>query len=345
MNVCFGGNYKHFFNDALKMVQDGCYVWFPKERKKDKLGKWKSGSSEVNWKNYISDDGLKLFQYLDEDEAAKDSCAYEPKLEPDVVPLYTFMKSEKYNNQYKYVGTFLRDNNVSTPKEQVYRRVSSEIDLDMWYNGYDLSDLGLDSDESPAYKNIYYKRNFQEQKKRIESFLLKKKKYDDLDSIRLKFSDEYSLPVIGKMDECVFKNTYIPALSNVISMCLNRTVSLEELYPENLEYEKIGMAYYLLIRSHYEDKSYKPVSDKNESILKPHIAAIIKAIYGDSESYIYSLQEPEVDKYLSNINMKIPQNADLLEKQCLLVFWKKCNIQMETWDMQTYVEFLKTLSD
>lgn len=77
MNECFGGNYNHYFNDAVKDIYGGM-VWFPKERVKDKNGEWKPGSNEVNWKNYLSDDGTKVYMYLNPGETIKDGVKERP---------------------------------------------------------------------------------------------------------------------------------------------------------------------------------------------------------------------------------------------------------------------------
>ena len=79
MRQCFNrGGDAAFGQYAVQDTGDGCAAWFQKERQW-KNGEWRPGSSEVNWKNHIEEDGLVIIMELNDGENPKDSSDAEPQ--------------------------------------------------------------------------------------------------------------------------------------------------------------------------------------------------------------------------------------------------------------------------
>lgn len=333
MNECFGGNYNHYFNDAIKEVY-GANVWFPKERVKGHDGEWQPGSKEVNWKNYVSDDGKKVYMYLNPGETVKDSVKERPEKPKTATPCHVFMKSDKFDGYYKYVGTFLNDINASTGDVRISRLVKDEIDLSIWFNnenaGY------YDVDGNPAFDRMYLGGNFKSHKKIISSFdyLSHEEKFDN----RVKmFKNDYALPRIVRLGEDSFKADFITELTEIIKSIYGRELKVKDLYPSNKSFQEIGMEYYKLLTSEDYNNNIK------SSILGSQIAGMIKGVY-DSYFFIYGMEDEDIDTCLKRIGYEDKVSEDRIEKCCLLYFWKQCMCELDAWTIPAYIEFVKSLA-
>ena len=135
INACFGGNLKDSIQQAIWNPKDGCKVWFP-HLAKIKNGRYVSGSSTVNWKNYFEDNGNTIIQMLYPGEKVNDNDK-EPIFRKDIAAMHTFMKMD--DKDYRYVGTYMLDLKSSTTRYQIVRKIKNSIDLSIWASGHDTS--------------------------------------------------------------------------------------------------------------------------------------------------------------------------------------------------------------
>lgn len=338
MNRCFGcSRGAEYGQYAVQDTGDGCYAWFPKERRM-KNGEWYPGSSDVNWKNHIEEGGRIIVEELNEGEFTKDSSKEEPKA-PSInsVPTYVFFKKD--DGAYMYVGTFLADANASVPRRHIYRRISDKIDLSVWSEGINPDYIYGKGKPHPAYKNIYVDKNFKKHQQLINVFLESWENKKELEQLLIakihQFSDKYSLMNIGRMNESTFRTDYLPA---VRKMCCEIYGAIEE--DEDLEIDSMGFPE---IAHQYVDIINISDGDHNRALRNSRfggsLAGKIMTLY-DPKFYIYGLPEDIVDYYIDKLRLDIPQTADLTEKQCLLYFWKQCNNVMHEWSPLMYYEFL-----
>lgn len=220
MRQCFnGGGEAAYGQYAVQDTGDGCAAWFPKERQW-KNGEWRPGSSEVNWKNHIEEDGLIIIMELNDGEKPKDSSDAEPQEVSHATPVYTFWKAD-VKSPYKYVGTYMVDVNASQPRHQVFRRMDTEIDLSPWYDQINFGYLQDNGQGRAVYKKIYIDGNYAKQKKYVAAFLqhfdeykVKEERYIySLQQVQMK----YSLSSLSKLDEAGFSK-YINELQHYLDM-------------------------------------------------------------------------------------------------------------------------------
>lgn len=121
LNECFGKDYKGWQRGGYDLKFDGIKigVWFPKMAVYE-YGIEKSQSSTANIINTLSADGTTIREYFPDLNG----------LNIDETIRITFAKFP--GEPYRYVGTFVADPQASTPKERIYRRIATEIDLKPW---------------------------------------------------------------------------------------------------------------------------------------------------------------------------------------------------------------------
>ena len=335
MNECFAGNYPHYFNDATKDVYGG-YVWFPKERVKDKYGDWQPGSNEVNWKNYLSDDGERIYMYLNPGETAKKSVKERPLKPKEAVPAYVFMKSDKYDGCYKYIGTFLSDINASTGDKRIFRLLNDEIDLSIWFNSINSGYYEVEG--HPAYKELYLGGDFKNHMNLISRF--------DFESAQGKYNEKiagflerYSIPKITRLGEASFKADFIKGLISVIEAVYGTKLAFKDLYPSGVSFPDIGMEYYKLLS---DSENYNETI--KTSILGMKFSGMVKGIF-DSYYYVYGMDDSDIDECLFKVGFSDRISESRIEKCCLLYFWKQCMIDtgMDKWSIPAYIEFINGL--
>ncbi len=335
MNECFGGNYTHYFNDPVKEVYGG-FVWFPKERIRDRSGDWQSGSKEVNWKNYVTDDGEMIYMYLNPGETIKDAVKERPEKPKTASPCHVFMKSEKYDGYYKYEGTFLCDLNISTGDTRISRRLKSEIDLSIWHDN--MNDGYYEVEGNPAFSDFYLFGSYKKQKDKTSSFDYKSIGEEYLNNTR-EFTNEYSIAKIARLGENAFKGEYLAALINVIENVFGEKLILRDLFPSNMDFPEVGMAYYHLLTLSYESNHN---SELKNSILPDKIAGMVMAVY-DPYYYIYGLNDEEIDLCLKKVGLESYIGADRIERINILYFWKQCMCDLDEWSIPAYISFIKTI--
>lgn len=328
MNECFGTNYNNWFREAMKETYDGCWAWFPKEAI-FKDGKYLPGSKDVNWKNILSADGLKLKMYVDPGESVRNDKEKEPR-SPEATPKHCFLYSTKYDKQYKYVGTFVTDLISSTDEVHILRRVSDHIEL-----GKDYSYLDFEKTGYPVYENYYLKHDYNKHKTIILDF---DAEYNPLDESLLmtqckSFWEEYSFSQLMKMDEEEFAEIFLKQLSEMLSLILKRKIEASDVY--NGERNALLSEIMTLLSVN------KPIPDLlRDSKLSEDVAAAI-LFSQKPEGYIYTISKESVDLYLSKLNIEQSNEDDLIEKKTKLLFWKQVNNLLMDWSVYKYCEFLK----
>ena len=338
MRQCFnGGGEAAFGQYAVQDTGDGCAAWFPKERQW-KNGEWRAGSSEVNWKNHIEEDGLVIIMELNDDENPKDSSDVEPQEVSHGTPLYTFWKADA-KSPYKYVGTFMVDVNASKPRHQVFRRLDTEIDLSPWHNQINFAYLQDNNQGKSVFKKIYIDGNYTKQKKYIDTFLqhidgykVKEKRY--LSTIQ-QVQQKYSLSKLSRLDEEGFLK-YVGELQEIQDAIFGESEPTMIQKTEGMTFPDSAFRVVDAIRTQDHNKEFS----KNK--LGQHITGRIMAVY-NPQYYIYSLSEELVDYYLHMLKVQIPKHADLTEKYCLLYFWKQCNEEMDDWSPFIFTCFLESV--
>lgn len=338
MRQCFNrGGDAAFGQYAVQDTGDGCAAWFPKERKW-KNGEWCPGSSEVNWKNHIEEDGLVIIMELNDGENPKDSSDAEPQEVAHGTPLYTFWKADT-KAPYKYVGTYMVDVNASKPRHQVFRRLDTEIDLSPWYDQINFAYLQNNDQGKAVFKKIYIDRNYAKQKKHVDAFLQQINDYREreiqyLSTLRY-VQENYSLPKLNRLNEDGFLK-YVSELQHILDTTFGESETTIIQRMESMTFPNSALLIVDIINTQDHNKEIR----KNK--LGQYITGRIMAIY-DPRYYIYSLPEEIVDYYLMNLKVQIPQNADLTEKHCLLYFWKQCNEEMDDWSPFIFTCFLESV--
>ncbi|WP_022778300.1 hypothetical protein [Butyrivibrio sp. AE3009] len=333
MNECFGGNYTHYFNDPVKEVYGG-YVWFPKERVKARNGEWLPGSKEVNWKNYVDDNGKKMYMYLNPGETIKPAVKERPTKPEDATPCFTFLKSDRYDGYYKYVGTFMTDLNASTGDRRVLRKLRGDIDLSIWCDGINSGYYEVEG--NPALEHYYLFGDFKKHKKTIESYDHSKAYHEYMNKTK-ELVDNYSLARIIRLGEDSFKADYCALLIKTISDVYGEIIDRRDLYPLGKSFQEIGMAYYELL-SQPEDYN----GAIRHSVLTPRIAGMIMGVY-DPYYYIYGLNEEKVNKCIKTLGLSEYEAESIEEKICMLYFWKQCMCDMDEWSIPSYYAFISEL--
>ena len=339
MRRCFGRTTTQEFGQyAIRDTGDGCFAWFPKERKL-KNGKWVSGTSEVNWKNHLENNGLVLISELYPDEKPKNSSDKDADDIKAGAPNYTFFKRE--GEPYKYVGTFLLDVNSSTPRYRVCRRISTEIDLHPWYNQVNLSYLQDNAKSSKTYKKIYIEGYYPKQKKYEDAFLKNCVKEEENEKYFLgegeRIKGKYPLASFRSLDENGLNDLVIDindAMKSVYGDCDEDTM----LSVEGISFNDAARAIVSLIAPNDHNK------DLRESPFGTLVAGRVMALFNPNY-YLYSLPEQVVAFYLRNLKISVPAGADLTEKHCLLYFWKQCNSSMDEWSPYKFMCFLESIWD
>ena len=338
MRQCFnGGGDAAYGQYAVQDTGDGCAAWFPKERQW-KNGEWRPGSSEVNWKNHIEEDGLIIIMELNDGEKPKDSSDAEPQEISHATPVYTFWKAD-VKSPYKYVGTYMVDVNASQPRHQVFRRMDTEIDLSPWYDQINFGYLQDNGQGRAVYKKIYIDGNYAKQKKYVAAFLqhfdeykAKEERYIySLQQVQMK----YSLSSLSKLDEAGFSK-YINELQDYLDMALGESDTSIFQKLEGIDFPQSAWLFVDAINTQDHNREIR------NNKLGQYVTGRIMAIY-DSRYYIYSLPEKLVDYYLQKLKVQIPPHSDLTEKHCLLYFWKQCNVEMNEWSPFIFVCFLESV--
>ena len=338
MRQCFNGGGKADYGQyAVQDTGDGCMAWFPKERQW-KNGKWCSGSSEVNWKNHIEEDGLVVISELYDGEKLKDSSDAEPPEVLQGIPLYTFWKSDA-KSPYKYVGTYMMDVNASVPRHQIYRRLDTEIDLSPWYDQINFTYLQDNEQGCAVFKKIYINENYSKQRKLIDSFAqsidnFKTRETQYLSSIR-QMQENYSLARLSTLDKNGFL-LYVNVLQDLMDSVFGTSDTSLFQKLEDIEFPETAWPFVDAINTQDHNKEIR------DNKLGQYLTGRLMAIY-DTRYYIYSLPERLVDYYLHKLRIQIPKHADLTEKHCLLYFWKQCNIEMHEWTPFIFTCFLESI--
>ena len=339
MRRCFGSSATQEYGQyAVRDTGDGCFAWFPKERKL-KNGKWVSGTPEVNWKNHLENDGLVLISELNPDEKPKDSSDQDADDIKPGAPSYTFFKRE--GEPYKYVGTFLLDVNSSTRKYRVCRRISTEIDLQPWYDQVNLSYLQGNEKSSKTYKKIYIEGYYPKQKKLEEAFLKDKdtiveKERHYLDECN-KIRGKYPLASFRSLNEGNL-NELIADIEDAMRSAYGDLNDDSMIGVENLSFNDIAGGIISLIAQEDHNKELR------ESPFGALVAGRVMALF-NPDYYLYSISEDVVDFYLQKLKICVPSGADLTEKHCLLYFWKQCNNSMDDWSPYWFKCFLESVWD
>lgn len=338
MRQCFnGGGDAAYGQYAVQDTGDGCAAWFPKERQW-KNGEWRPGSSEVNWKNHIEEDGQIIIMELNDGEKPKDSSDAEPQEISHATPVYTFWKAD-VKSPYKYVGTYMVDVNASQPRHQIFRRLDTEIDLSPWYDQINFGYLQDNGQGRAVYKKIYIDGNYAKQKKYVAAFLqhfdeykAKEEQYIfSLQQVQMK----YSLSRLSKLDKAGFSK-YINELQHYLDMTFGESETSIFQKLEGIDFPQSAWLFVDAINTQDHNKEIR------NNKLGQYVTGRIMAIY-DSRYYIYSLPEKLVDYYLQKLKVQIPPHADLVEKHCLLYFWKQCNVDMDDWSPFIFVCFLESV--
>lgn len=118
LNRCFGKNYAGW-QRAFLVLSENEAVWFPK------IAVIEGGIAKAQDKVYgcvntVSEDGM----YIEERNSI--ACG---KVEN--IKRYVFAKADR-KSPYKYIGTFVKDMNMSANDKAVYKRVEEDIDLRKW---------------------------------------------------------------------------------------------------------------------------------------------------------------------------------------------------------------------
>lgn len=327
MNDCFGDNYTMYFREARKDSHDGCTAWFPKEAIISN-GTYKPGSTEVNWKNILSEDGTKIKMFLYPGESMKkDKEEYPTK--PQASPMHCFLYSSKYNNEYKYVGTFICDLAVSTEETQILRRVSDHIDLGNDYSYIDFSKSG-----NPILSDYYLKHDFPRHEGIIREF---ENRYDHTDENSLiaeckEFWNKYSLNTLNTMDVHLFEEEFIEELCILLSSIRGSNTRYTDFYSgdKNIFLSEVFNLF----------SSELPVPDLLRKCgIRSDIAGAILFTH-KQDCYIYSLNEEITDQYISKLRLYVSGDDDLIEKQSKLLFWKQVNYLLDEWSIYKYCAFL-----
>lgn len=80
----------------------------------------KSQSATKEWINTLSEDGMTITM------ASHTEYSYSTRYEAHI----TFAKFP--GQPYKYIGTFKRDKDASSPQKVIFRRIADEVDLSQW---------------------------------------------------------------------------------------------------------------------------------------------------------------------------------------------------------------------
>ena len=337
MRQCFnGGGEAPYGQYAVRDTGDGCAAWFPKERQW-KNGEWRAGSNEVNWKNHIEENGLVIIMELNDGEKPKDTSDVEPQVRGGT-PFYTFWKADA-KAPYKYVGTYLVDENASKPHHQIFRRIDTEIDLSPWYDRINFGYLQDNGQGRAVYKKIYIKGNYVKQKKYVDEFLqqiyaYKAKEERYLTSLR-EVQEKYSLDKLSVLDKTEFFK-YVRELQLILDNTFGKSETTLFQKLEGINFPESAWPFVDLINTQDHNKEIK------NNKLGQYVTGRVMAIY-DSRYYIYSLPEKLVDYYLQKLKMEIPEHADLKDKHCLLYFWKQCNEEMHEWTPFIFTCFLESV--
>lgn len=341
MRRCFGSSTTQEYGQyAVRELEDGCVAWFPKERK-FKNGKWESGTQEVNWKNHLESNGLILISELEPDEKPKNSSDKDADDIRPGVPSYTFLK--KGDEPYKYVGTFLLDVNSSTPKYRICRRISTEIDLQPWYDHMNFSYLDDYSKSFKNYKKVYIDGYYPKQKKYEESFLSNKEVIEEKENRYLnesgRIKNKYTLASFRNFNESSLQDMVVD-INDAMRKCYRVLADDNGITIDNLSFNEVARAFISLIAPKDNDHNKELRDSPFNTLLAGRIIALFNPDY-----YLYSIPEDVTDYYLKKLKINVPIDADLTEKHCLLYFWKQCNISMNDWSPYLFMSFLEYVWD
>ena len=327
---------------AIWNPKDGCKVWFP-HLAKIKNGRYVSGSSTVNWKNYFEDDGNTIIQMLYPDEKVNDNDK-EPIFRKDIAAMHTFMKMD--DKDYRYVGTFMLDLKSSTTRYQIVRKIKDSIDLSIWASGHDMSYFDFSEIGTDVFKDFYIKRNYREHKKCVDSFckndtaLLAEEEF--FNNEKASFLSKYSIAVLSRMPEEQFSTEYIPFLSktlNNIYGCDYNEEKIKGIVGSLMDFGRV------LSGLLYDDQI--SVNEKiRKCIWGNTLAAQIYTLYDEnSEEYLYTLNEKEIDKILYAIGVPYNDSDDVVEKQSKIYFWKYCDNRIVDWSSFRLYQFLRFMAN
>ena len=326
MEACFSP-YTISLMKATAYTYDGCYAWFPKAEITDRYGKIKTGAQSSNWKNHFEDNGNKIISWLYPDEPQTKE-GTEPEVMTNSSPVHCFWCENPKQVSYKYVGTYLYDENASVPRHRIYRRIAVDIDLKPWYeeNGdfeyYDLNKEGI-----PALNKLCINGDFTYTQKLISDF---EAYYSKQKSIENELHDVINttrnLPIL-KIDKL------INGLINSFYDFYEERIDKRFFYRDNITDDEIGilLADILLLRDNQHIKILR------ESFLGKDTGKVL-ALY-DDRYFLYSLSEGETEYFLNKLQIHY-NNDDIIEKQNILYFWKQCNHSMFEWSVIKYYSFL-----
>ena len=345
LNSCFGQNHSEgtWGQKPTFPVGDGCEAWFPKERVLASDGTWRPGSTEVNWKNYIVSGGHTIISYLNDKEFAKPSSTKLDPVMPDP-PFYSFMKSQ--NGDYKYVGTFLIDLNASSPRFLVYRRLRTSIELSFWKNphAYDyLDDHKKDNtrNESALFKDFWLRKNYKEHSGVVNEF---RKLYDPI------FEQEYKNAVFYALRKASAVSNQVNIVSDIFGAeemrCIfsrNDITMLEECIEKNSSDILMSEIWHIAQLANDASDMIKSVNRNKyirNSLFGASLAGKILASFSE-DFFIYSLDEDFVDQLLKGLKADYDTESDLVEKWCILYFWKQCNSELKDLSPFGFIQLLK----
>lgn len=339
LNACFAANMKGTYQQALWAPGDGCMVWFPHLAKMVD-GKYVAGSTEVNWKNYFEDNGNIIVQMLYPGEMPQKNSNDEPTLDEDsIIPVHTFMKMGEHD--FRYVGTYLRDYNCSTPRYAIFRLIKDKIDLSLWADGYDTNYFDTSEIGKDVFKGMYLERNYKKQQSYINDFLKNKAENEDVEksfnnSIE-QFVNKYSLGSLNGMSSAQFKGEYIPELCTSLNDLFNKQYTPEILANTLGDLHEYGQ---VLVDLLYDEN--KSIDNKIRSCAWGNIiTAEILSIYGKNmHEILYTLDEITINKIISAVGIKLEESADLVVKQSRLYFWRFCDDTIREWSIFKYFQFL-----
>ncbi|MDO4415716.1 MAG: hypothetical protein Q4C20_11630 [Erysipelotrichaceae bacterium] len=122
LNECLGKNYKGYQRGTYSLDDDSV-LWFPKMAIIEN-GIEKSQSRTKEWINTISEDGKTIRMY------SHTEALHRTKGDSRDLKHITFAKFQ--GEPYRYIGTFVRDYDLSQPSDHIFRRIETEFDLTPW---------------------------------------------------------------------------------------------------------------------------------------------------------------------------------------------------------------------
>ena len=321
---------------AVADTHDGCVAWFPKAEYRDQNGRIKSGAQSTNWKNHFEDGNEKIIMWLYDDEPVSENTK-EPEFDRYPHPHHCFWCAdhrEKTVEKYKYVGTYLADVNSSEPRNVVFRRIQTLIDLSQWYShDGDFEWRDPETNGLEVYKK-YYIKGYRKQKELLESFK------DELLPDVERYEQEY-IKIISQVLTIPINDLkqYFERLSSLLKQFDGSIYDFNGLL-KSLDNDSVGMSVFDVVQSarNRDNRHNKLIRC---SVLGQVMSSKLFSLY-DAYYYLYSLSEDETEFYLDKLNLRYDVNADITEKHSLLYFWKQCNdLSMSEMTPFQFVYFLR----